>query len=50
MKIAKFTIPLLGCIAALASTGCAPILAGGAMAGGVSVEPRFLGNLAEDRP
>ena len=37
MKIAKFTIPLLGCIAALASTGCAPILAGGAMAGGVSV-------------
>ena len=37
MKIAKFTILLLGCIAALASTGCAPILAGGAMAGGVSV-------------
>ena len=37
MKIAKFTIPLLGCVAVLASSGCAPILAGGAMAGGVSV-------------
>ena len=32
MKIAKFTIPLLGCVAVLASSGCAPILAGGAMA------------------